>query len=456
MDNYRVLWLEDDQCVLFNSLDRRVSERLPAAVGKVAELAQQGVAFDAAMHQVGIEAHMFNRVREMILYIAGPQRPALQPSLGPHQFHNVLVLCPASNCNLSCLYCSGTSGTDPSLRMSLELAHDAVEYYFDNAGPASIYTLQFHGAGEPMVNFEVVKQSVEHAHRKATERGAELWCRISSNGVYSRARAEWMADNFNHISLSLDGPADIHNLHRPTVSGSDTHETVLRTLRIFQERGVLKRLNTVVTPHSLESMVDTIDYLGKLGGIPEVRLLPMAYCGRCEITGMDRLNTRRYDELFDRAVELAASYGIKVVNLVQEVEYFTDHYCGACGFNMVVAPNGNLSTCVEVLTEDNAGHDELIFGRHDATRRTFDIDWSMMERLRGRTSDISEECMACAFRTNCAGNCLVRAARNTGSVYLADPETCELTKSTLTRAFAELADGQVSNLMYSVSDMPKA
>ncbi|KAA5604819.1 radical SAM protein [Roseospira marina] len=455
IDDYRILWLEDDQCVLFNSLYRRVSERVPRIVGTVATLAQTGVPLSTAIQTAGVEPSLRDRVRDLILYVAGPEGEAVRPSIDPYQFHNVLVLCPASNCNLGCLYCSGTSGTDPSLRMSAEVAHDAVEFYFDNVMAADLYTLQFHGAGEPMINFPVVRQSVEHARRKATERGAKLWCRLSTNGVYSEARAQWIADNFDHVSLSLDGPPDIHNRHRPTQGGGETHETVLRTLRVFQRSGVLKRMNTVITPYSLERMVDTVDYLGRLGGIPEVRLLPMAYCGRCEITGLDRLDTRRYDALFDQAVERAAHYGMKIINLVQEVDYYTHHYCGACGFNMVVAPNGTLSTCVEVLNESNAGHEELIFGRYDSDQRRFDVDWSMIDRLRGRTSTIAEECRICAFRTNCAGNCLVRAARNTGTVYLADPETCELTKSALTRAIVELADGSVSNLMYRVSRAPQ-
>ena len=37
--------------------------------------------------------------------------------------------------------------------MDLQLALDAVDYYFDCVCPHSIYTLQFHGAGEPLVNF---------------------------------------------------------------------------------------------------------------------------------------------------------------------------------------------------------------------------------------------------------------------------------------------------------------
>ena len=274
--------------------------------------------------------------------------------------------------------------------------------------------------------------------------------RLTTNGVCSRQAAEWVAANADHVSLSLDGPPDIHNLHRPSISGQGTYDKVVRTMRILQQAGVLKRMNTVITPRSLDRMIEIVHHLGRLGGIPELRLLPMAFCGRCEITGMEALDTARYDALFDEAVAVAASYGIKAVNLIQELEYYTDHYCGACGFNMVVAPNGNISTCVEVLTDDNEGADELIVGRYLQDHRRFEIDWGKLNGLRTRTWEIDDKCKACSFRTNCAGNCLFRAARSTGTVMKADPECCEMVRSVLPRAFAELADGKVRNLMYRV------
>lgn len=449
MTNYRVIWLSEDQCILFNSLEKRVSTRVAADIGRAAEFHAEGLEINHAMDKAGVRGEDRRKTAELLTFMKGSLKS--QPiHIGEHHFHNVLVLCPAGNCNLGCVYCSGTSGTDKSNQMDMQLALDAVNYYFDHVGPHSLYTLQFHGAGEPLVNFDVVRQSVELARELCGQRNAKLWVRLTTNGVCSREAAEWVARNADHVSLSLDGPAEIQNLQRPTIAGHGTYDNVLRTLRIFQQAGVLKRMNTVITPNSLDRMIDVVHHLGQLGGIPELRLLPMAFCGRCEITGMAPLDAAKYDAQFDQAVKVAASYGIKVVNLIQEIDYHTDHYCGACGFNMVVAPNGNVSTCVEVLTSENAGADELIVGRYNADTRRFKIDWEKLNSLRGRTWAISDQCASCSFKTNCAGNCLVRAARSTGTVMKADPECCEMVRSVLPRAIAEMADGNISNLMYSV------
>jgi uncharacterized protein len=453
MENVRVLWLGDGQCILFNSLEHRITSRCPPEVGKVLERLQAGDSEDAAMRTIPIGVEERERVLATIRYVAGPARACTEMPLTAEQFHNVIVLCPSNNCNLACIYCSGALNDDPSAHMSLELASDALDFYFRHVGFFPVYTLQFHGAGEPMLNFDVVRQSVAQARRYAQQRGARLFCRLSTNGVYSRDRAEWVAANFHHVSLSLDGPPDIHNRHRPSVGGQGTYDIVLRNMRIFQSAGILKRMNVVITPTSLERMLEVVHHLGQLGGIKEIRLLPMAFCGRCEVTGLEHLDTARFDQLFDEAGRIAASYGMKSIVVIQEADYFTRHYCGACGFNMVVAPDGHISTCVEVLSEAIPGASELLVGRWNRDSRDIRIDWGKVAHLRSRMENLDGQCKECTFRTNCAGNCLVRAARNRGTVMKSDPEACTMTKAALSRFLTEMADGRLTDhLMYRVEE----
>jgi radical SAM protein with 4Fe4S-binding SPASM domain len=144
---------------------------------------------------------------------------------------------------------------------------------------------------------------------------------------------------------------------------------------------------------------------------------------------------------------------MKSIVIVQEADYFTRHYCGACGFNMVVSPDGRISTCVEVLSDANPGASELLVGKWVPERHDIEMDWDKMGRLRDRMDSLDDDCKSCTFRTNCAGNCLVRAARNRGTVMKADPEACAMTKAALSRFLTEMADGRlVNHLMYRVED----
>lgn len=150
---------------------------------------------------------------------------------------------------------------------------------------------------------------------------------------------------------------------------------------------------------------------------------------------------------------IAETYGIEMIGVTDEVDYFTDLYCGACGLNMVVGPNGNVSTCVEVLNEHN-GVPELLIGSYDREARRFDIDWNQVARLRTRTHDnTTESCKSCSFRTNCSSSCLVRAARHNGTVFSKDPESCAQTYRELTHILSTLADGQSYANKYGVTDV---
>jgi uncharacterized protein len=455
MNNIRVLKINDDECVLFNAFEKRISGPCPAVVGQVVHRMARGEDLLQAMKQEKVEENLYARISSIITYISGTLSPQQEaPDTHIRTFHRTLVLCPSSTCNLRCIYCSGCAGEKTNTFMSWPLARESIDYFFNHSAPHGPYTLQFHGAGEPLNNFDIVKKSIEYAKKIAAEKQEILLTRVSTNGVLTTEQAEWVAKTFDHVSLSIDGPADIHNRQRPGSDGRGSYDSVVRTMKILEKGGALKRLNTVITPYGLTRMDEILKHIRTLTNVRDIRLLPMSYCGRCESNGIPKLDTIRFEEELQKNLPLAKALNFNVLSVLEQVNYYTRYYCGACGFNMCVSPNGKISTCIEVLDENDPGADELLIGNQNKETGEIQINWDKVFKLRDRTYEVLPECMECTFRTNCAGSCLVRAARKNGTVMSVDPESCKLVRGTLGKYFLEMAKEGMNEINQESRELP--
>lgn len=446
MQNLRVLWLSNNDCVLFNSLDKRISGRCPTYVGNVVERIYNGEEINTALDSENVDDKSLRfRTKKIINYIDGEL--IVEPyhiGITEQIFAETLVLCPTSKCNLRCIYCSGMAGCKSNQNMSWSLAKKAIDFFFDNNISSNTYLLQFHGAGEPFVNFKIVKRSVDYSREIVTKRGKTLLTRISTNGVYNTEKAQWLADNFDHVNLSLDGPKEIHDIHRFMSGGKSSYDHVIQTLDILEQKNALSRINTVITSLSVNRMAEILKHFRSISKVNEVRLLPVSFCGRCEVSGVNKLETALFEEKLQEVLPLAESLGFRLVSYLEQLDYYTDYYCGACGFNMVVGHNGNISTCVEVLDKQDSGAAEMIVGHYDSHRDVIRIDWDKVSYLRTRTYKSLNTCTKCVFRTNCSGYCLVRAARENGTVMSVNSESCRTVKKVLSNYILSIADGEIS------------
>ena len=96
--------------------------------------------------------------------------------------------------------------------MGLSLARDTINAYLlvQKSIGVSRAEIQFFG-GEPFYAKDVVKYSVEYATTRAAELGLLVHFEVTTNGVYGSDLSRWIAENFNAVVLSLDGPKDIQD-----------------------------------------------------------------------------------------------------------------------------------------------------------------------------------------------------------------------------------------------------
>ena len=82
--------------------------------------------------------------------------------------------------------------------------------------------VRFFGAGEPTVEFELLKR----IHKYAVEKGGDaVTFEIQTNGAFTDAVAIWLKNNINIIWISCDGTPEIHDAHRPFLNKEDRRKT---------------------------------------------------------------------------------------------------------------------------------------------------------------------------------------------------------------------------------------
>ena len=110
------------------------------------------------------------------------------------------------DCNLRCEYCFAAKGDFGQGRclMSLETAKKAIDFIIANSGTRHNLEVDFFG-GEPLMNFEVVKQTIEYARSIEKKYNKNFRFTITTNGLLlDDEKTEYINREMNNAVLSLD------------------------------------------------------------------------------------------------------------------------------------------------------------------------------------------------------------------------------------------------------------
>lgn len=126
----------------------------------------------------------------------------------------------------------GTAGTD----MDAATAEKVVDVAMQTTSPSLTFVLRGQG-GEPLLNFEVLRQLVESAQtRNKRTVGKVLDFQLFSNfSALTPEIADWLVEHDVRVGTSLDGPAALHDANRRWKGGS-AHADVVRWIEYFDKR----------------------------------------------------------------------------------------------------------------------------------------------------------------------------------------------------------------------------
>ena len=143
----------------------------------------------------------------------------------------------AHTCNLNCAYCFASQGKYHGDRavMSYAVGKQALDFLIENSGTRRNLEVDFFG-GEPLMNFQVVKDLVAYARSIEKEKGKNFRFTLTTNGVLVDDDViAWANRECSNVVLSLDGRKEIHDRYRVDYAGKGSWDKIVPKFQKFVE-----------------------------------------------------------------------------------------------------------------------------------------------------------------------------------------------------------------------------
>ena len=149
-----------------------------------------------------------------------------------------LCLHVAHTCNLNCSYCFASQGKYQGERglMSFEVGKRALDFLIENSGTRRNLEVDFFG-GEPLMNWDVVKQLVKYAREVEKDAGKNFRFTLTTNGVLVDDEViDFCNKEMHNVVLSLDGRKEVHDRFRVDYAGNGSYDKIVPKFQHFVER----------------------------------------------------------------------------------------------------------------------------------------------------------------------------------------------------------------------------
>jgi uncharacterized protein len=323
-----------------------------------------------------------------------------------------LVLNLTNQCNLSCQYCYefgedkvATPDGKPKF-MDFETAKASVDFLLDESAGRRAVHITFFG-GETLMNFPLLKMVVGYASERASGQGRLVDFSLTTNAtLLTPAIIEFLSENRIGVTVSMDGPAELHDKLRVFANGRGSYDIIEPRVRALIQNHRTRPITARVTLTSgVSDVVRIFRHLKNDLGFHEIGFAPVT-------TSPDRLyaiNERGMDGVLAQFQLLADEYleyalrgemhGFSNVSdtlseLYQGVN--KSHPCGAALGLVGVGPSGDIAPCHRFVDSDTHTLGHISGGIDREKQKDF---------LRRGHINSKYDCHTCWARPLCAGGC---------------------------------------------------
>lgn len=338
------------------------------------------------------------------IFLIPAQKPPAERS-GPFN-PEFLGLIPTRGCNMECAYCDFRPGEGQMMVMETQIAFRALEWIAEKEVEAGRRLLNVHFfGGEPFLPMDLVKQVVRRARILAEERGLRPRFEACTNGTFSEQDALWIADNFDTVILSLDGPAEIQNQYRPMKGGRKSFPIVHRNARIFGQGTGEFCIRICVHNKNIEGLEETVqwflkEYNPSMIAIEPIKITP-------DVTaGLKPPNPTEFVRQFAGAAMVMEAHGVRAVHSMSDTEQVQSSFCPVGKDGFIISPDGRISACYLLERDWCKKGLDLNFGDITQEGRVV-IRGEDLKRIRKLIVQNKERCKTCFCKWHCAGGCHV-------------------------------------------------
>ncbi len=336
----------------------------------------------------------------------------------------------AHDCNLACRYCFAEEGEYHGRRalMSFEVGKKALDFLIANSGNRRNLEVDFFG-GEPLMNWDVVKQLVEYGRSKEEEYNKKFRFTLTTNGVLLNDEVmEFCNREMGNVVLSLDGRPEVNDKMRPFRNGKGSYELIVPKFQKFADSRNQNNyyVRGTFTRENLDFSQDVIHFADL--GFKQMSIEPVVASPE-EPYAIREEDLPKIMEEYDK---LAVEY-IKRQKEGRGFNFF--HFmldlnqgpcvakrlsgCGSGTEYLAVTPWGDLYPCHQFV-----GEEKFILGNVDDGITNTEV----RDEFKLCNVYAKDKCRDCFARFYCSGGCAANSYNFHGSILYAYDIGCEMQK----------------------------
>lgn len=317
-------------------------------------------------------------------------------------------------CVLKCKYCFARGAHKGVDKISPELLEKVISQAFLTRHPN--VTFEWTGGEALLMGLDFFKEVVALQKKFASKPFCN--CLQTSGYLFDKELIDYLIDNGFSISLTIDGPKEVHNGNRPTQSGADSFDRVLKTREYIAKRVGECGFISTVTRNNLGHEKETLTFFRELG-IHSFHSNPYIFFDKNVVKdqslAIDNNDYARYfisqfNSWYDSGklepIPLTVNYFISCLSAKKPSNYTLCTFGGRCLTNFIaVTPSGDCYNCPKF-----SGHSNMLLGNlyEKTIPQLLDPDSNpMMKNLISQRVQSIQRCKdsKCRFEFICNSGC---------------------------------------------------